>query len=126
MARNNRVAKNLINIQPGDVFHKEYSSQNYIALNVYNDRIYCVKLGNDTSFHYNMIANIPEHYTILHPLSYTEDRGETKVVTEFYNIADLDVTSIPSVTRGSKIGEIDSQEIQNIKNKIKEVLNIAG
>ena len=126
MARNNRVAKNLINIQPGDVFHKEYSRQNYIALNVYNDRIYCVKLGNDATFHYDMMKNIPEHYTILHPLDCTEDRVETKVVTEFYNIADLDVTSIPSVTRGSKIGEIDLKEIQNIKNKIKEVLNIAG
>ena len=126
MARNNRVAKNLINIQPGDVFHKEYSSQNYIALNVYNDRIYCVKLGNDATFHYDMIKNIPEHYTIRHPPDCTEDRVETKVVTEFYNIVDLDVTSIPSVTRGSKIGEIDLKEIQNIKNKIKEVLNIAG
>lgn len=133
MARNNRVAKNLINIQPGDVFRKEYSKRYYVALNIYKNRIYCVTLGNLESLRCNTYKNAPENYELTTQIiqsrspiisKETKDfRNESAVEMVIFTRTDLNLVSIPRDTRGQKYYSITPEDLQGIKNKIMEVLN---
>lgn len=136
MPRNNRIAKNLINIQPGDVFRKEYSKKYYVALNIYKYRIYCVTLG-DFSCHLDPYKdNVPTYYKLTSPI-----KSKSKIISEkdldlhvepsidgmvqtVLTEADLNLVSINQDSRGQKYYSITTEDLQGIKNKIMEVLNI--